>query len=179
MSLTLPVPTHELFDTDPAVAWPDERTSTSEHLRRVVADVVARPDFWQPYVRFTDEERYWVKLPVTADADVWLLTWKTFQKTDLHDHGASEAAFAVVRGAVHEIRPVAGRLIPRKIIPGLVHTIPVGQIHDVRNELAEPAVSIHAYSPRLEVMSYYSWRNGAPQFERTVIGDEPETSPRR
>lgn len=175
MTLTLPAPApvEQFLPVGTPVA------ATTHQLRQLVAEVVARPDFWQPYVRFTDQERYWVKLPVLADADIWLLTWKTFQKTDLHDHGSSEAAFAVVRGAVHEIRPVNGRLIPRKLIPGLIHSVPAGQIHDVRNELAEPAVSIHAYSPGLEVMNYYAWRDGGVRFERTVIGDEPETGPRR
>ena len=53
-------------------------------------------------------------------------------------------------------------------------TIEPGQVHDVRNELVEPAVSIHAYSPRLTEMTYYAWRDGAAAPVRTVVSDEPE-----
>ena len=149
---------------------------TRTRLGRVVAQVAARPDVWEPFVRFTGEERYRVRLPLPGDVEVWLITWRTFQGTDLHDHGPSAAAFATVSGALHEIRPIRGRLVPRKIVPGLVHHIPSGQIHDVRNELATPAVSIHAYAPRLEVTTYYSWQDGVPRFERTEVGEEAAAS---
>lgn len=164
----------DLFDTPWALPAPGEDTHT--HLGRVVAEVAARPALWERLVRFTDQERYRVRIPLPVAAEVWLITWRTFQSTDLHDHGPSDAAFATVRGALHEIRPVHGRLIPRKIIPGIVHHIPAGQIHDVRNELAAPAVSIHAYAPRLEVTTYYTWRDGAARFERTEIGAEADAS---
>ena len=161
---------------DALFTLPARGEDTHTYLGRVVAEVAARPDFWERFVTFTDQERYRVRIPLPVDAEVWLITWRTFQSTDLHDHGASDAAFATVRGALHEIRPIHGRLIPRQIIPGIVHPIPAGQIHDVRNELATPAVSIHAYAPRLEVTTYYSWRDGAARFERTEIGEEADAS---
>ena len=39
-----------------------------------------------------------------------------------------------------------------------------------------PAVSIHAYSPRLSRMTYYDLQEGALVPTREVLGDEPETS---
>ena len=33
---------------------------------------------------------------------------------------------------------------------------PLGHVHDVENRAVEPAVSVHAYSPPLTAMSYYS-----------------------
>ena len=147
-----------------------------------MADIAARPELWEPAVelaRTTDTatrtERHWARIDGPPGVDVWVLTWLTFQGTDLHDHGRSAAAFTVVRGALHEIRPDdQGRLKPRKFIPGLVATIEPGAVHDVRNELAEPAVSIHAYSPRLTEMTYYEWVSGRIAPVRTVRGDEPE-----
>ncbi len=143
-------------------------------LAELVAEVAARPELWEHAVRFDGRERCWTRIDGPAGVDVRVLTWHTFQGTDLHDHGRSSAAFTVVRGALHEIRPVDGRLRPRKFVPGVVATIEPGQVHDVRNELVEPAVSIHAYSPRLTEMTYYAWRDGAAAPVRTVVSDEPE-----
>ncbi len=168
-----------------AVTRPSDPPRSTIDLPRLVADVAARPELWEPAASLarighgtTDPastERHWARLDGPADVDVWVLTWLTSQGTDLHDHGRSEAAFTVVRGALHEIRPDSqGRLKPRKFTPGLVATIEPGAVHDVRNELAEPAVSIHAYSPRLTEMTYYEWVFGRLKPVRTVRGDEPE-----
>ena len=54
-------------------------------LQRVVDDC----DRWLPLVRFDTDERYWVRLDVPEDVDVWLLTWTTAQGPELHDHGHS------------------------------------------------------------------------------------------
>ncbi len=143
--------------------------STPERLAQTVAAIAARPDFWQPLVRFGEQERYRVRLAGIDDIDLWLITWRTFSTTELHDHARSEGAFTVVSGALTEIRPINGRLIPRRFIPGLVHNVDAGQVHDVRNELSEPAVSLHAYSPRLAVQNFYDWRDGAITHLRTEI----------
>ena len=168
-TLTTPVPTRTATTTttttdDPAV-----------DLAELVAEIAARPALWEHAVRFDGHERCWTRIDGPVGVDVWVLTWLTFQGTDLHDHGRSSAAFTVVRGAVHEIRPCAdGRLRPRKFVPGVVAAIEPGQVHDVRNELVEPAVSIHAYSPRLTEITYYAWLDGAVAPVRTVATDEPE-----
>jgi hypothetical protein len=165
----LALPTH----VPAPVADPDPHRPVD--LARLVADVAATPALWRPAVRFDGRERCWTRLDAPPGVDVWVLTWLTFQGTDLHDHGRSGAAFTVVQGALHEIRPdAAGRLRPRKFVPGVVATVEPGQVHDVRNELAAPAVSIHAYSPELTEMTYYSWADGRITPERTVLTDEPE-----
>ena len=144
-------------------------------LAELVAQVAARPELWEHAVRFDGRERCWTRLDGPEGVDLWVLTWLTFQGTDLHDHGRSAAAFTVVRGALHEIRPdERGRLVPRKFVPGVVATIAPGAVHDVRNELVEPAVSIHAYAPRLTEMTYYAWLDGEVRPVRTVHGDGPE-----
>jgi mannose-6-phosphate isomerase-like protein (cupin superfamily) len=156
-------------------AAPTTDGPTEVDLTRLVADVAARPALWRHAVRFDGTERCWTRIDAPQGVDLWVLTWLTFQGTDLHDHGRSRAAFTVVRGALHEIRPDAlGRLRPRKFTPGVVATIEPGEVHDVRNELAEPAVSIHAYSPTLTEMTYYAWAEGRITPVRTVLGDEPE-----
>ncbi len=139
-------------------------------LRRVVAD---RP-LWQPLIRFGTAERYWARIPVPEKVDVWLLTWTMSQATELHDHGEAEAAFTVVSGVLNEIRPEQDRLVVHNRRPGSVVSVLPGELHDVRNELSEPAVSIHVYAPRLTTMTYYSFDDGVPRPVRRVLGDEPE-----
>ena len=162
--MTITLPTRAL---NPA-RTPDR--ALTDPLLRVVAD----RHRWQPLIRFGATERYWARIPVPEDVDVWLLTWTTTQGTELHDHGESEAAFTVVKGVLDEIRPLDGRLVVHKRAPGSVVSVLPGELHDVRNELAEPAISIHAYSPRLTAMTFYSFDGGVPRPVRQVLGDEPE-----
>jgi hypothetical protein len=49
-----------------------------------------------------------------------------------------------------------------------------GHIHDIRNDADEPAVSIPAYSPRLEQMTCYRVVDGTPVVDRTMRTDQPE-----
>lgn len=139
-------------------------------LQRVVDDC----DRWLPLVRFDTDERYWVRLDVPEDVDVWLLTWTTAQGTELHDHGDSEAAFAVISGVLSETRVRDDELVVLERRPGTVVSVLPGELHDVRNELPEPAISIHAYSPRLAAMTFYSFDDGRATPVRTVHGDVPE-----
>jgi hypothetical protein len=166
-----------------AAPRPSDPSQNTVDLSRLVADIAARPEWWEPAVDLAGHgaeqaartERHWARIDGPPGVDVWVLSWLTFQGTDLHDHGRSAAAFTVVRGALHEIRPDdQGRLKPRKFTPGLVATIEPGAVHDVRNELAGVAVSIHAYAPRLTEMTYYEWVSGRITPVRTVRGNEPE-----
>ena len=148
-------------------------TSTSVVTEALLADIVERVaaerDRWEPLVRFGDGERTWARIPVPEDVDVWVISWGTFQRTELHSHGDPTAAFTTVAGVITEIRPDAhGRLIPRKFPPGLTQVVRPGEIHDVRNEHVKPAVTIHAYSPRLTTMTYYTWQHGRVVEDRVV-----------
>src|SRR6266516_7886428 len=79
---------------------------TPEALAALVRSIAADPDAWQPQLRLPglDGQRWWTRLQTDALADVWLLSWLPGQATDLHDHGPSAAAFAVVRGELAEVR---------------------------------------------------------------------------
>jgi len=84
-------------------------------------------------------------------------------------HGDSAAAFVVVGGALTEARGHDGREIAdRQRYSGHVQTVERGVLHDVRNTSNEPAISIHAYSPRLTSMT----------FSRPDLGRSP-TQPHR
>lgn len=159
--------------TLPARAQSDPRTPDPA-LTALLLRVVENRDLWRPLVRFGATERYWARIPVPEDVDVWLLTWTTSQSTELHDHGDAEAAFAVVGGVLDEIRPDGGRLVVHERRPGGVVSVLPGELHDVRNDRPEPAISIHAYAPRLARMTYYEFADGVARPVRTVHSDEPE-----
>ena len=159
-----------------APAWP-ATTTTTHDLSLLVRRIAAEPRRWRPAVRFGTTDRYWARLDGPEGVDVWLLTWLPSQSTDLHDHGDSSAAFAVVQGALTEVRadPVLGVWSTPLSAPA-VRTVEPGVVHDVRADLGVPAVSIHAYGPRLSRMTYYELRDGRPVPQRVVLGSDPEAS---
>ena len=154
--------------------------SGTDVLAALVRGIAARPQLWRPAVRFDAADRYWTRLDAPAGIDVWLLTWLRTQGTDLHDHGGSAAAFTVVEGTLTEVRSTAGGALTavdlRAVPGGALRTVEPDVVHDVRNEHDAPAVSIHAYAPRLEAMSFYAVVDGRLERVRTVRTDEPEVA---
>jgi mannose-6-phosphate isomerase-like protein (cupin superfamily) len=149
----------------------------THELSLVVRRIAADPRRWRPAVRFGTAERYWTRLDGPDGVDVWLLTWLPSQGTDLHDHGTSAAAFAVVDGTLTEVRadPAIGTWSTAVSAPA-VRVVEPGVVHDVRNDHRAPAVSIHAYSPRLSRMTYYDLQDGLLVARREVLSDEPEVA---
>ncbi len=136
---------------------PNPTTSRDVDLVGLVSQVAADPRQWRKHAKLNGAQRSWTRLDVAEDVDVWVIVWGTSAGTDLHDHGDSAAAFTTVRGVLTEIRPDGrGRLLPRKFIPGVVAEVAPGEVHDVTNEHAQTAVSIHAYYPRLTEMTFYT-----------------------
>ena len=95
--------------------WPDlvparsdfEGTGTDRRvrptvLRSLVTAVAQAPELWAPHVRFDLAERYFTRLHLDRDFEVWLICWETGQDTLLHDHGGSVGAFTVARGSLVE-----------------------------------------------------------------------------
>ncbi|MCU1595703.1 MAG: uncharacterized protein JWO12_3095 [Frankiales bacterium] len=146
-------------------------------LDDLVVSIAADRSLWEPHVRFTDSSRYWHRLLTLPGADVWLLTWLPDQYTDLHDHGDATATFTVVSGVLNEVRVrPGGTLVAADVPAGSLVTVPAGAVHDVANHSSSPAVSIHAYSPRLERMSFWEpWGDGLRRIS-TVLTDEPEVA---
>lgn len=147
----------------------------ADELAALVRSLADRPDVWRPLVQFTEGERWWTRLDAPDGVDVWLLSWLPAQGTEPHDHGDSTAAFTIVAGTLTEVRPDAdGRLVPQDFTTGRTQTVATGQIHDVLNVGTEPAVSIHAYSPPLNRMTYYRSTPDGLVPSRTVETTEPE-----
>jgi hypothetical protein len=157
--------------------------------RQVAAEVVAGLH----EVRVDDAHRWSERLHADPHLDVWLISWTTEQAAELHDHGGSIGALTVVRGELTEWRWTPGRpadhdVSPEELAvsgPGLRRrsltastgaAFPLGHVHDVSNRRAEPAVSVHAYSPPLSTMSYYDVDRGTLTRTRSELV-EPGASP--
>ncbi|WP_029291953.1 cysteine dioxygenase family protein [Cellulomonas sp. HZM] len=151
------------------------RALGTAELADLVRAIAADPDQWRHLVRYDEAERWWTRLPGPDGVDVWILSWLQQQGTEPHDHGDSAAAFTIVAGTLTELRPDAdGALQPRGFAAGQTQTVEVGQVHDVVNRAATPAVSIHAYSPPLDRMTYYRPTSDGLVPTRTVETTEPE-----
>lgn len=115
-----------------------------------------------PEPRFSRRSRTARRIAAAEDHEVWLMAWLPGQCTELHDHGGdrrpAEAGFTVVSGRLREYTVRPGefpRLEPRDIAAGESSTVTPRTVHAVRNASAEPAVSVHVYAPRLELMRSY------------------------
>ncbi|MGY1704612.1 cysteine dioxygenase [Geodermatophilus sp. SYSU D00697] len=146
---------------------PTDPTTRRTGAAALAAALAAVEHRWSPLVEFCAEHR-WTHLldpGLAADvldpalhadlaaAQVWLLSWLPGQGTDLHDHGGSAGAFAVVRGTLSE--EVGALPEARQLTAGRVRPFGPHHVHRVTNPAPEQAVSVHVYSPRLTVMNTY------------------------
>jgi predicted metal-dependent enzyme (double-stranded beta helix superfamily) len=138
-------------------------------LRQLVQDVAAREHEWLSLVRYDRGQRWYQRLAVNDDHEVWLLSWLPGQRTGFHDHGESSGAFTVALGALRE-RIAPGRR-PGPSVPvarGEVRSFGPRYVHDVINTSVRPAVSVHAYSPPLTSMRRFEFGPGG----RERVGTE-------
>jgi hypothetical protein len=126
-------------------------------LGQIARTLAARLDEWSDLLRFDPARRWYRRLALADDHEVWLLTWLPGQRTGFHDHGRAAGAFAVARGQLRE-QIAAGpvqRVRRRTVTAGGVRAFGSQHVHDVANVSGEPAVSVHAYSPPLTAMRRY------------------------
>jgi rhodanese-related sulfurtransferase/mannose-6-phosphate isomerase-like protein (cupin superfamily) len=124
---------------------------TPEDLANIVS-LFASSDGWMDKVRLRTEQRWYERLYLGPDYDIWVISWLPGQSTGFHDHGASSGAFVVATGILEEHRPGERT---RMIYPGKPRAFGPDYAHDVRNVSLAPAISIHAYSPPLSDMNEY------------------------
>src|ERR1700716_4251071 len=141
-------------------------------LGHIAGAVAAQPEAWGDVLRFEARRRWYRRLELADDHEVWLLTWLPGQSTGFHDHGDAAGAFAVARGRVSErtvtalaaaqeqmsertVSAAGHRVQHRTVRAGGIRSFGSQHVHDVINIFGEPAVSIHAYSPPLTAMQRY------------------------
>jgi predicted metal-dependent enzyme (double-stranded beta helix superfamily) len=142
-----------------------------DHLA-TAARYAAHPDEWPVAPRFNPTDRWYHRLAVADDHEVWLLTWLPGQGTDLHDHGGSAGAFLVFGGTLTEdtvaVTPGAPpRITARELGEGAGRRFGTRHIHRVTNRSTRPAVSIHVYGPALTTMTRY--RIGAESLDVVTV----------
>lgn len=139
------------------------------------------PDAWDPV------ERWSTRLESDDDLDLWLISWTPDRSTELHDHAGSLGALTVLSGSLREYRWTGHDLALRILDAGDQAAFPLGWVHDVQQhqgplEVARPddtpvtpTLSVHAYSPPLTAMSFYSvTERGTLRRTRTELTDQPE-----
>ena len=120
----------------------------------------AAPEQWHVAPRFNPVSRWYERLHVADDYEVWLLTWLPGQGTDLHDHGGSAGAFHVFAGTLTEdtVTTTGGgpaRIVGRELGEGAGRRFGSRHVHRITNRSSRPAVSIHVYGPALSTMTRY------------------------
>jgi predicted metal-dependent enzyme (double-stranded beta helix superfamily) len=126
-------------------------------LGQIVSEIVAAEHSWRPIVDFSTERRWYRRLVLADDHEIWLLSWLPGQHTGFHDHGEARGAFAVAQGELRETlaQPGKNRVRNRCASTGSVTAFGSRHLHDVSNAATAPAVSVHAYSPPLTAMRRY------------------------
>ncbi len=149
---------------------PDQpaRLSPAE-LGRLVRATAAAEQVWRPILRFSSRPRWFRRLLLAEQYEIWLLTWLPGQHTGFHDHGDAAGAFTVAVGELRESLASPGSRLVRHRTAALGSITRFGgqHLHDVGNVAAEPAVSVHAYSPPLAAMRRYEMRDAGLALLRT------------
>lgn len=99
-------------------------------------------------------ERTGIRVLSNANFDVWLLRWPAGTSVAPHDHGRSAGGFAVVAGALEEVRWNSGVRTSQVVRPGRSITVEQGVVHDVVG-VTDGTLSVHVYAPPLREMTYY------------------------
>lgn len=126
-----------------------------------------RPDLWCDLATPGDGERSYQLAFRDDEVEIWFISWPQDTRIEMHDHDGSSGALAVLDGSLMETRAVPGGVHRRVLGTGNCASFPPGYIHDVSNQLPVPAVSVHAYSPPIEQVTYYAVEDGIPVPVRT------------
>ncbi|BBH65802.1 hypothetical protein ACTI_24870 [Actinoplanes sp. OR16] len=129
-----------------------------DHLA-IAQQYAAAPEQWPVAPRFSPVERWYHRLAVTDDYEVWLLTWLPGQGTEIHDHGGSAGAFHVFQGTLVEDTVAnsrgGARVVSRELGEGAGRRFGEHHVHRMTNLSTQPAVSVHVYGPALTTMTKY------------------------
>jgi predicted metal-dependent enzyme (double-stranded beta helix superfamily) len=132
---------------------------TPAQLAAEVQRLTSSPAEWVARVRLDPEGRWYERIHMTDDFEVWLISWLPGQSTGFHDHGPSAGAFGVVWGELDEsvASKRGAKTRATRVSAGVVRSFGPRYVHDVQNSsTGAVAVSVHAYSPPLSAMTRYN-----------------------
>lgn len=139
------------------VPYPRGRDLTGVELQAFVEELAARPELWIGLVKHDATQRVYEELAADAHLTAWLICWMDEHDTGFHDHDVSAGAVAVVGGRVREERlTLDGAPRNRVFAVGESFHFSPADIHRVRHVGADPAVTLHVYSPPLLRMGAYA-----------------------
>ena len=147
-------------------------------LVALVRSLAEEPSLWRPHVRHDPSRRVFCELDVDADASVWLICWMPGHDTGFHDHDGSAGAVAVLEGAVREERlRLGGAPSSAIVLAGSLFTFAGHDIHRVTHAGFGPAVTLHAYAPKLTRMGQYELDDDGT-LRRHALDERTELQPR-
>lgn len=142
-----------------APSWvprPRGRDLSGPELEDFVCQLADRPELWIHLVKHDSTQRVYEELLSDDHLTAWLICWMNDHDTGFHDHDVSAGAVAVLSGAVREERlTIDGPPRDRTFAAGASFHFSPADIHRVRHAGADPAVTLHVYSPPLERMGTY------------------------
>jgi predicted metal-dependent enzyme (double-stranded beta helix superfamily) len=98
--------------------------------------------------RFDRWERWHLRLALTEEVEVWLLTWTPWQGSEQHDHGGAVGAYTVLHGELTETWTDRHGRTKRTVRPaGSSASHGADRVHSVQNRGPLEAISVHAYAP--------------------------------
>ena len=98
--------------------------------------------------RFDRAERWHLRLALTEEVEVWLLTWTPWQGAEQHDHGGATGAYTVLHGELTETWIDRRGRTRRTVRPaGSSASYGANRVHTVQNRGTLEAISVHAYTP--------------------------------
>ena len=135
---------------------PPARDLVGAELAELATWLGERPELWRPHIRHDPDQRLFHRLVDDPHVTVWLICWMPGHDTGFHDHDGSAGAVAVMQGRVREERlRWADEPASAVFGPGEVLEFGPADIHRIRHEGTQPAVTLHAYSPALRRMGAY------------------------
>jgi predicted metal-dependent enzyme (double-stranded beta helix superfamily) len=133
------------------------RDLSGPELKAFVSELADRPELWIEHVKHESNQRVYEELLSDEHVTAWLICWMEDQDTGYHDHDVSAGAVAVVGGRVREERlRIDGPPRDRTYAAGESFFFSPADIHRVRHAGADPAVTLHVYSPPLARMGAYA-----------------------
>jgi predicted metal-dependent enzyme (double-stranded beta helix superfamily) len=142
-------------------------------LRRLVGELAADASRWAHLVRHDPDQRVFEQVVDEPEVEAWLICWMPGHDTGFHDHDLSSGAVMVLTGAVLEERLGIGSTSASVYGAGETFDFTATEIHRVVHAGAQPAVTLHAYSPRLRRLGAYAVTpTGALQRHPLRYGEE-------
>jgi mannose-6-phosphate isomerase-like protein (cupin superfamily) len=143
-------------------AHPSRPTDHADELLTAIATGLASVALpWELTTGEHPAERQYQLLIATDVYDAWLVHWPVGTGLELHDHGGSAGAFAVVAGLLEEDVVRDGATVTSRVGPGASVAFGEGHVHAVVNRGDRGATSVHVYSPPLASMGYYRHEAGS------------------